>query len=187
MNLHRFLILFISITQIIGCGRFTEFLDDVAPDTKKDYLKARTLPDLSIPPELSSATIRDKMFIPDSSGNVAFENFNERRIVGEQPLRASENDSRIFELGKIEDRPVLLAKVDRDTLWNSLRRFWQSQNELLVLDDLQLGIMETSWVESKDKLTRQRFKIYTEQGKGDYLNIVFAVCERQELESVKEA
>lgn len=187
MNLHRFLILFISITQIIGCGRFTEFLDDVAPDTKKDYLKARTLPDLSIPPELSSATIKDKMFIPDSSGNVAFENFNERRIAGEQPVRARENDSKIFELGKIEDRPVLLAKVDRDTLWNSLRRFWQSQNELLVLDDLQLGIMETSWVESKDKLTRQRFKIYTEQGKGDYLNIVFAVCERQELETVNEA
>ena len=46
--------------------------------------------------------------------------------------------------------------------------------------------METSWVESKDKQARQRFKIYTEQ-EGYYLNIVFAVCERQELETVNEA
>ena len=57
----------------------------------------------------------------------------------------------------------------------------------MILDDLQLGIMETSWTESKDKLTRQRYKLYTEEGKEDGLNIVFAVCERQELESEETA
>ena len=113
MNLHRVLILFMSITQIIGCGRFTEFLDDVAPDTKKDYLKARTLPDLSIPPELSSAAIRDKMFIPDSSGNVAFENFNERRIVGEQSARALKNDSKIFTISKLLKTKELIINENK--------------------------------------------------------------------------
>ena len=47
MNLYRVFIILILMSQIIGCGKFTEFLDDVAPDTKKEYLKARTLPDLS--------------------------------------------------------------------------------------------------------------------------------------------
>ena len=79
MNFYRVFIILIFLFQVIGCGKFTELLDEVAPDTKKDYLKARTLPDLSIPPELTSTAIKDKMYIPDSSDNLSFDNFNERR------------------------------------------------------------------------------------------------------------
>ena len=185
MNFYRVFIILIFLFQVIGCGKFTEFLDEVAPDTKKDYLKARTLPDLSIPPELTSTAIKDKMYIPDSSDNLSFDNFNERRetIKDNPKLKALQR----YELGMIEERPVLLARIERDALWSRLRSFWESENKSLILDDLQLGIMETSWTESKDKLTRQRYKLYTEEGKEDGLNIVFAVCERQELESEETA
>ncbi len=185
MNLYRVFIILILMSQIIGCGKFTEFLDDVAPDTKKEYLKARTLPDLSIPPELTSTAIKDKMFIPDSSDNLSFDNFNERKeSSNDQPKT---NAPQKYELGMIEERPVLLARIERDALWNRLRSFWESENKELILDDSQLGIMETSWTESKDKLTRERYKVYTEEGKEDGLNIVFAVFERQELETEDRA
>ncbi len=185
MNFYRVFIMLILVFQAIGCGKFTELLDEVAPDTKKEYLRARTLPDLSIPPELTSTAIKDKMYIPDSSDNLSFDNFNERReAVNNKPkLKAPQR----YELGMIDERPVLLARIERDALWNRLRSFWKSENKSLVLDDLQLGIMETSWIESKDKLTRERYKLYTEEGKENGLNIVFAVCERQELESEETA
>ncbi len=181
MNFYRVFIILIFLLQIIGCGKFTEFLDDVAPDTKKDYLKARTLPDLSIPPELTSTAIKDKMFIPDSSDNVSFDNFNERKEQTDYQPKIKEPQK--YELGMIEERPVLLARIERDALWNRLRSFWESENKNIILDDSQLGIMETSWTESKDKLTRERYKIYTEEGKEKGLNIVFAICERQELDT----
>lgn len=185
MNFYRVFIILIFLLQVVGCGKFTEVLDQVAPDTKKDYLKARTLPDLSIPPELTSTAIKDKMYIPDSSNNLPFDNFNERRevISDKSKLKAPQR----YELGMIEERPVLLARIEREALWNRLRSFWKSENKSLILDDLQLGIMETSWTESKDKLTRERYKLYTEEGKENGLNIVFAVCERQELESEETA
>ena len=185
MNFYRVFIILIFLFQVIGCGKFTEFLDDVAPDTKKDYLKARTLPDLSIPPELTSTSIKDKMYIPDSSDKLSFDNFNERQeFRNDQPkIKAPQR----YELGMIEERPVLLARIERDALWSRLRTFWESENKNLNLDDSQLGIMETSWTESKDKLTRERYKIYTEEGKEDGLNIVFAAFERQELETIDTA
>ncbi len=185
MNLYRVFIILILLSQIIGCGKFTEFLDDVAPDTKKEYLKARTLPDLSIPPELTSTAIKDKMFIPDSSDNLSFDNFNERKESSN--IQPKINAPQKYELGMIEERPVLLARIERNALWSRLRSFWESENKELILDDSQLGIMETSWTESKDKLTRERYKVYTEEGKEDGLNIVFAVFERQELETEDRA
>ena len=87
----------------------------------------------------------------------------------------------------IEERPVLMARIERDALWNQLRSFWESENKDLNLDDSQLGIMETSWNESKDKLTREKVQDLYREGKEEGLNIVFAVFERQELDTVDTA
>ena len=86
----------------------------------------------------------------------------------------------------IEERPVLLARIE-SLFGVDYVAFGSLKTRALILDDLQLGIMETSWTESKDKLTRERYKLYAEEGKEDGLNIVFAVCERQELESEETA
>ena len=135
MNFYRVFIILIFLFQVIGCGKFTELLDEVAPDTKKDYLKARTLPDLSIPPELTSTAIKDKMYIPDSPDNLSFDNFNERRkIINDNPKLIA---PQTYELGMIEERPVLLARIERDALWSRLRSFWKSENKSLILDDFQ--------------------------------------------------
>ena len=73
----------VLVTFMGGCGRLTSMLDEVVPDRRKDYTRAKTLPDLSVPPGLSSEAIRDQMAIPEKGDRGNYSNYNDN-INGEE-------------------------------------------------------------------------------------------------------
>ncbi len=62
-----------------GCSKLIPKLDEVVPDTRKDYQKAQSLPDLEVPPELSTEAIKDRMVIPEGGKTAKYSSYQERR------------------------------------------------------------------------------------------------------------
>ena len=184
------------VMLLSGCGRLTSMLDEIVPDHRKDYTKARTLPDLSIPPGLSSGAIRDKMSIPEKGledGSIS--DFPERQVVLEKQATdlpkatqgiVSQRSLAVAEMTIMDDQHVLVVEAERYELWQKLRGFWESEGYSLKLDDADLGVIETRWLENKNKLTRNRFKIFAEPGKEEGRTIVFLSHQGQDWITVDQ-
>ena len=68
-----------GLLVITGCAWFPTF-DDVVPDKQKEYLKSQSLPDLEVPPDLTTESIRDTLEVPDvdPSGAASYSTYQER-------------------------------------------------------------------------------------------------------------
>ena len=62
-----------------ACSKIIPKLDEVIPDNRQDYVKAQTLPDLEVPPDLSTEAIRDRMAIPEGGDSARYSTYQERR------------------------------------------------------------------------------------------------------------
>ena len=81
---------------MLGCSWFPTF-DDVMPDRNKEYQKSASLPDLEIPPDLSSDAISDTLSVPevDAKGTASYSTYQERiarRGGGERSGRDSDEE-----------------------------------------------------------------------------------------------
>jgi len=168
------------------------------PDQRKDYTKARTLPDLSIPPGLSSGAIRDKMSIPEevAQGDRAYSDFQDRRknkknrnrlAEGATELDLDDTKMPVAEISMMDDQHVLVIEAARLDLWRKLKEFWKSEGFELELDDSDLGVLETTWLESKNKIERNRYKVFAEAGKNEGTTIIFLSHQSQDLITVDKA
>jgi uncharacterized lipoprotein len=75
----RGLILGLCLSAMLGCSWFPTF-DDVMLDRNKEYQKSASLPDLEIPPDLSSDAISDTLSVPevDAKGTASYSTYQER-------------------------------------------------------------------------------------------------------------
>jgi outer membrane protein assembly factor BamC len=75
----RGLILGLCLSAMLGCSWFPTF-DKVVPDRNKEYQKSASLPDLEIPPDLSSDAISDTLSVPevDAKGTASYSTYQER-------------------------------------------------------------------------------------------------------------
>jgi len=71
--------LVVAALAIAGCAWFPTF-DDVIPDKQKEYQKSQSLPDLEVPPDLTTESIRDTLAVPDvdASGTASYSTYQER-------------------------------------------------------------------------------------------------------------
>jgi outer membrane protein assembly factor BamC len=86
-------ILGLCLSAMLGCSWFPTF-DEVMPDRNKEYQKSASLPDLEIPPDLSSDAISDTLSVPevDPEGTASYSTYQERiarRESGEEAGRDS--------------------------------------------------------------------------------------------------
>ena len=182
------LVCVLMAVALSGCSKLVPKLDQVLPDSRKDYLKAKTLPDLEVPPDLSSEAIKDRMAIPEGGKTAKYSTFQERRAerqggttaaaetAGEKPqapapaaVRAQENEH------------VLSIVGTPPQVWSKLRDFWPTQGYKLELDDADLGVIETGWSEDEAKLSRHKFKLFAEAGSDAATTLVYLSQEGQEL------
>jgi uncharacterized lipoprotein len=79
------LILLAGALLLSGCSYLPE-LDEVLPDKRTEYEKSESLPDLEIPPDLSSDSITDTMAVPDvdKTGAATFSTYQERNAIRER-------------------------------------------------------------------------------------------------------
>lgn len=158
----RWLLTFTALTVAAGCS-YLPSLDEVLPDRRTEYRKAESLPDLEVPPDLSTEAIGDKMPIPETrDGTATYSTYQERvaETTKERELVATENAA----IKVLENEYVLAVGGAIAQVWPELEEFWAELGYGLEIDDEELGVMETEWRENAQTLTRDKFKIFAEPG-----------------------
>ena len=118
-------------------------------DTEKvNYKSAGKAPSLEVPPDLTQLSRNTRYAVP--GGSVTASSFQQAPIAQPMPTAvASLSDVRIERAGS---QRWLVVNRTADRLWEPIREFWQENGFLLILDQANLGIMETDWAENRAKL-----------------------------------
>ena len=150
------------VAILSGCSKLPK-LDKVLPDNREAYKKSESLPDLEVPPDLSTAAIKDRMTIPSAEGKAAtFSTYQERVAERKREVEVDKAQNNAIKL--IENEHILAVEGAPVQIWPKLREFWKDRGYSLQLDDEELGVIETDWHENQKELTRDRFKIFAESG-----------------------
>ena len=161
MLFRSFSLLIVSSLALGGCGKYMPDLDKVLPDQRKEYKKSKSLPDLEVPPDLTTETIDDSLAVPEVSadGSATFSTYQERVVrQKENRLYSGATDSASVTEASGEQL-ITVPRSSADT-WLTLQDFWNQNGYSLDLNDSELGIMETNW--KTDDNARNKFKIFVE-------------------------
>jgi len=156
------LLLLAALVALAGCSKIMPKLDKVLPDTRTEYRKSRSMPDLEVPPDLTTDAIKDRMAIPDGGDSATYSSYQERVAKRKQQreLERSANDA----IKVLDNEHILAVEGAPKQVWPQLQKFMSGANYKLELDDEELGVVETVWDEDAEALTRQKFKIFAEPG-----------------------
>lgn len=170
---------FVIAVGSVGCSKIIPKLDEVMADNRKDYAKAQTLPDLEVPPDLSTEAIRDRMAIPEGGEAAHYSTFQERRADRQRATELEKVQTAAIRV--LENEHVLAVEGAPVQVWPKLAQFWEGQGYTLELNDVDLGIIETSWIEDKTQLSRDKFKVFAENGEETGTTVLYISHEGQEL------
>ena len=165
-------VLFICALSIFGCSSLPS-LDEVLPDKRKSYHKSRDLPALEVPPDLTVTEGEYAAAIPSDQEANTLSEFERQRAAG---TRKSLGGA-VLGGGQSEGEQWLALQGNAVDIWDQLEQFWLDRGYVLDINDAELGVLETDWIE--DQGVKYRFKIFAEPGQsGD--TIIFLSSERQE-------
>ena len=160
---------------IAGCAWFPTF-DEVILDKQKDYQKSQSLPDLEVPPDLTTDSIRDTLAVPDvdASGTARYSTYQERIAQRKKQREAGSAESpSAAKLGVLADETLLIIDAEPAVVWAELRPFMKDRGYALDVDDEELGVLETGWVENPAKQERDRFKVFLEAGEESGTTVLY--------------
>lgn len=165
-----------------GCSRFFPALDEIVPDKRKEYQRAASLPDLEIPPDLSSDTIKDSMAVPEinEKGAAAYSTYRDRVDTSRDVGESSTNSIATTALG---DETAISVSGTVSEIWPRLTAFWRQQGYALDLDDRDLGVIETAWREDRQALVRDKFKLFVEPSETPSSSTVFLSHKGEQMAS----
>lgn len=175
MMLNRIIFL-MGTSLIINACSYVPTLDDVIPDRRGEYRKSEALPDLEVPPDLTTEALNDPLAIPNEEVTTLSEFERRKNSQGTTVVGAAGVDI-------LADEQWLLVQGTVTGIWPELREFWLKKGYTLELDDPELGVLETGWLETgSDGITvfRDKFSMFTEPGKTTGTTILFIKGEKQE-------
>ena len=125
---------------VSGCG-FVPSLDTVVSDNRDKYKASKSLPDLEIPPDLTSEALEDSLAIPDEEQTNVFSEFQKRKA-----LRQNQQADGIqaIDLSDLENTQFIVTG-ERFEIWSELRNFLLDTNFVLSIEDFELGVLETEF------------------------------------------
>lgn len=184
--LSKKIFLLISISVLInGCGVIPS-LDRVLPDNRTKYQRSKSLPDLEVPPDLTSEALNDPLVIPNEEDATTLSEFQRRKIMRE----GGQLSNAEMALLNDADEKWLAVQGTVVTVWPKLREFWLAKGFELDLDDAELGVLETKFkdvaVDGIVVTHREKFMIFSEEGGTAGNLVLFLSSERQEKISGSE-
>ena len=168
---------FLLLLLVIGCGSIPA-LDEVIPDRRSEYKKSESLPDLEVPPDLTTEALEDPLVIPDEEATTLSEYQRQKRQQG--------STAQGLDLGgpaAYTDEMWLTLQGSPVELWPKLNEFWSDKGFKMDLNDAELGVMETDWLQQEGDgivVYRNIFKIVSEEGSTPESTVLFLSSERQE-------
>ena len=174
---NRIFIALLITVSLNGC-QYLPGIGDALPDNRTDYKKSKKLPDLEVPPDLTTDTLQDPLAVPDEELATTLSEFQRRKLM-RQSNQALATRSGVSPSGEL----FLSTNGEPTQIWPKLNDFWEKEGYGIYLDDADLGVMETEWKEhSTDNVVSQRdkFRIFAEQNEeaGTLLVIEHTVQEK---------
>ena len=140
---------------------------------KVDYKSASKAPSLAVPPDLTQLSRDNRYAIP--GGAVTASSYQLGQATPSVPVAVTAlSDVRIERAG---NQRWLVIKRPADQLWDPVRDFWQENGFLLVLDQNNLGIMETDWAENRAKIPQD----FIRNSLGKLLDSIYSTAERDKF------
>jgi len=167
------------VVILTGCSQLVPKLDEVLPDRRTEYKKSKSLPDLEVPPDLTTDAIQDRMAIPNSGEAASFSTFQERAAERKRDEDLERSESSAIKL--LENETVLAVEGVTVQIWPRLRSFWNGLGYELELDDEELGVIETTWNENQEELVRDKFKVFAEPGEEAGTTLLYVSHRGEEL------
>ncbi len=167
MNHYYKIFLALTLFAVGGCSVLPN-LDDVLPDKRTEYKKSDSLPDLEVPPDLTSQTINDSMAIP-----------NEQATLSQTQRQRAGADAGV---AAAPDEQWVSVRQPRADMWPRLRGHFEQKGYPIEVDDAELGVLETAWgaaVASDVGAQRLKYRIFSEPGATPDITVLFISSQRQ--------
>ena len=175
----KLFLLFLASAFLSGCGALPS-LGEVLPDNRTKYQRSQSLPDLEVPPDLTSEALNDPLVIPDEEDANTLSEFQRRKNIRQG---GQMSDAEMALLNNADEK-WLSVQGTTFTIWPKLREFWLAKGFEMDLDDAELGVLETQFREiSVDGVVthREKFKVFSEEGGTPGNLILFLSSESQEI------
>lgn len=147
----------------------------VLQSDKVDYKSAEKAPTLEIPPDLTQLARDTRYTAPGSTSAVTASGYQVTPTAQTAPTAMSAiSDVRIERAGT---QRWLVVDRAPEKLWDTVKDFWQENGFLLVMDQSNLGIMETDWAENRAKLPQD----FIRKALGKVLDSLYSTGERDKF------
>ncbi len=152
------LTLFLAI-GLPGCGLFGE--NGFFRDREDDYLRAQSMPPLTLPPSLDSEAIEDIYYVPpiDQYAQPPAEFVVPRP----QSLVAGEFED-LIKIQSLDQRQWILVRLLPGQVWPRLKDFLLARGVGVAREDGNRGIVETPWVRQPQAGLQERYRFKVMQG-----------------------
>jgi outer membrane protein assembly factor BamC len=169
----------LALVALGGCSKIVPRLDEVIPDNRVEYRKSRTLPDLEVPPDLTTDAIKDRMAIPEGGDTATYSTYQERAAdrKRQQELERTANEA----VRVLDNEHVLAVQGATSQIWPQLVELMNGLGYELDLNDEELGVIETVWQENEAELHREKFKIFAEPGEEAGTTVLYISNRAEEL------
>lgn len=145
----------------------------VLDSDKVNYKSAGKAPSLAVPPDLTQLSGSTRYAVP--GGVVTASSFQLGQASQSAPTAVTSlGDVRIERAGS---QRWLVVNRPADKLWEPVRDFWQENGFLLVMEQANLGIMETDWAENRAKLPQD----FIRNALGKVFDSLFSTGERDKF------
>ena len=149
--------------SVSGCGSL--FGDDgYFRDRGDDYLRSAAIEPLQMPEGIENQRVQALYAIPKINNEDDFEPDEAFVVPRPQSLSANLLEETV-KIQKLAGRRWILVNVPPSEVWPQLRSFLAKNNLDVVYADTNNGILDTSWIQFKDDLSKKdKFRLQIDQG-----------------------
>ena len=173
MRLHKIFLLLFLLLLTTACDYMPK-LDEVIPDRRTEYKKSEALPDLEVPPDLTVNAETDPLLIPNEEATTLSQFESQKKM---------RHGAAGAPAGAQGDEQWLSVQGSNADIWPRLQEFWTTKGYNLELNDQELGVLETTWLETEQEgvaASRTKFSVFAEAGSAPGSTVLFLSSQRQE-------
>lgn len=114
-------------------------------DNKSDYKGAGRSRPLEVPPDLTASPVSDAYSVPGSTSYSSYSQAQEGQEAGAEKILTTPEGVRLEKSGV---QRWLVVNAPAEKVWPIVREFWMDMGFAVRVENPQIGVMETEWVDS---------------------------------------
>lgn len=164
-------IVLLAVIMLAGCDSIP-FIND-APD----YKGAGRAKPLEVPPGLTGINTSDAYAVP--GGSTSFSTYNQAQEGGEVGVEKILPNADGVSLQRAGNSRWLVVNAPAEKVWPVIREFWLDQGFAVRVEQPDIGVMETEWIESDALKIQEKGKLLDKFDK--YLDKLSGYADRRKF------